>query len=569
MGMNDDAASDSKITNNLEGNVMCALFVLVTGVVLDALCALPGTWLTDVPASLRTTSIVLIVLLGSPAMSISRIHVLEQRIVLAVFLGASALIGKNAAETTSRNADALFSLVGVLASVLALATNGIVQKDMKQSREQLSALTGALLFYIGMRCIRNSFALPDTISGFTVSELEFTVRGYGAANELTVAGLSFSGCIISAFGMIVLLNHDMMLHTGSHGLSVVASILACCAFVGSFAVQISTYALMESLPALFSEAACNGDYEYCIAAYRSRRLFVASNNSSCAWIGAIAISTFAFSNTRKFTSRRQHFEFIHNYSYTSFQSMIAMIATLACLVIVFWFTDKTTDMNYSDAELTLLIVSIPLSIMAFPVSSCLLHISGQLMYVVTRVQSDSGFSWIYFTHHSLVATLLLTVVTMVLVSVSYTLYSFMDARFYIASLERATGIVLTMLVSIQLFLTVATMCMSSGYTGTYYLDDKGSWRISGYEFSVQHSVSFFFSASIYACRYEHAMLSQSMRRFAWFCIPLVLGVTWTVCISVVTHEGSPYTQWVDVGSFIIGISASVLSWVGVGVFLTS
>ena len=562
-------ADNDDSVRSVEGNVVGALFVLITGVVLDALCMLPGAILADVPASLRTTSLVLVVLLGAPSISQTRAYVLEQRAILCLLLATSAFIGLNRAEPTARNADAMFAMVGTLAAVVACATNGAVQTDdldvRKGSREHMSALFAALLFYLGIRCVRNAFSLPGDILGFSVSRDEFDVRGYGVANELTATGLAFAGAVIAAFGVIILLNHDMVTHTGSQGLSTVAGVLACCAFVGAFATQISTYALMENLPALFTEAACDGSYDECSAAYRARRLFVASNNSSVAWIGVISITVYGFTNVRLFVTRRQHFEYTPDlYGSANITSLVALVVST---FVVFWFLDTSRPMNFSDIELVLLLLSIPTAIFGWSITACTLHLAGQVIYVVTRITSPYGFLWTYFTHHSIIGTLVLTALTLLCCSSSYALYNFGGARLYAESVEWLNGIFLTALVSVQLFLTIGTMTMSSGYTGIRYEDDKGSWRLSGYEFSVQHSISFFFCAALYATRWEHAMLTATQRRVAWFALPPLLGMTWLMCITILSHEGSPYNQWVDLGSFFVGMTSAVISWFGVGLFL--
>lgn len=574
--VNDDSLEKNKKTQDdleipaIEGNVVCALFVLISGIVLDALCANPGTLLADVPASMRTTSLVLAVLLGSPSISKSQSYIIEQRIVLAALLSIAAFFGMNEAEVTARNADGLFSLVGALACVVACATNGIMLQfdtpaKRRESREHLAALTGAFLFYIGMRCLRNGFALPSNVLSFSVSNAEFNVRGYAISNELTVLGFVFAGSVIASFGIIVLLNHDLVIHTGSQGLSTVSAILACCAFVGAFAVQISTFSLMEQLPALFSDAACGGEYEYCQAAYRSRRFFVATNNSSVAWIGTIAISTFAFSNVRRFTVRRDHFLYFPNFLAST--SIAVLLSALVSITVVFLFVDINRSMNFADLELALLLLSLPTALLSFSSSSCVLHIAGQAIYVLTRMDGENGFTMLYFTHHSIVATLVLTILVFLTSSSSYFLYTFRDSRLYSEILERTTGAFLTMLLSVQIFLTIATMGMSSGYTGIRYSDDKGSYRISGYEFSVQHSISFFFAAALYATRYEPSMLSARERRGSWFVVPPILGLTWMICVLTLSDKGSPYQEWVNLGSFLIGISSAVCSWAGVGVFL--
>lgn len=562
----DEGGDDSM--RSVEGNVVGALFVLKTGVVLDALCMLPGAVLADVPASFRATSLVLVVLLGAPSISKTRTYVLEQRAVLCLLLATSAFVGLNRADSTARNADSLFAMVGTLAAIVACATNGAVQTDdlelRKGSRESVSALFAALLFYVGMRCVRNGFSLSGDILSFSVSHDEFDVRGYGVANEWTAVGLAFAGATIAAFGVIVLLNHDMVLHTGSQGLSTVAGVLACCAFAGAFAVQISTYSMLEQLPALFTEAACDGDYGECRAAYRARRLFIASNNCSVAWIGAIAITVYGFTNLRRFVTRRQHFEYAPAlYAPTN---AAAVAALLVSAFVTFWFLDTSRSMNYADLELVLLLFSTPTAILGYSITACILHLTGQGIYVATRITSTYGFSLLFFTHHSILTTLALTVLILLCSMFSYGLYNF-GPRLYAEPVERLNGMLLTALVSVQLFLTMGTMCMSSGYTGIKYNDGKGSWRVSGFEFSVQHSISFFFCAALYATRWEHTMLTKMQRWIAWFVLPPLLGFTWLLCISVLSHEGSPYNQYVDLGSFVIGTTSAGLSWAGVGLFL--
>lgn len=569
VGTSEEEEKEEEDVQSIEGNVVGALFVLITGVVLDALCMLPGMILADVPASFRTTSLVLVVLLGAPAISKTRVYVLEQRAILALLLATSAFIGMNRAEATARNADALFAMIGCLAAIVATVTNGAVQADgldhRKHAREHMSALFAALSFYLGMRCVRNAFSLPGDILGFSVSHDEFDVRGYGVSNELTAAGLAFAGSVTAAFGMVVLLNHDMVVITGSQGLSTVAGVLACAGFAGAFATQISSYALMEQLPALFTEAACDGDYDECRAAYRARRLFVASNNSSVSWIGVIAITVYGFTNLRRFTTRKQHYEYAPDlWASANIASVAALVVSV---FVVFWFLDGAHSMNFSDLELTLLLSSIPTAIFGWSITACALHLGGQGIYVGTRIASTYGFLWTYFTHHSIIATIALTAGVLICSSLSFALYTLNNGKLYMESLERFNGALLTALVSVQLFLTIATMAMSSGYSGIRYEDGKGSWRVSGYEFSVQHSISFFFCAALYATRWEHSHLSQLQRRIAWFALPPLLGFTWLICIAVLSHEGSPYNQWVDLGSFLIGMSSAGVSWAGVGWFL--
>jgi len=569
-GAGDDEHVKS-IEGAVEGNVICCLFACLCGPAMDALCALPGAVLSDVPVSLRTTSLVLTSLLGAPAIRSDTAFVLEQRAFVAVLLGVCAFTGLNRAETSARNADAILAFVGTLAVVMASSMNvAMQQKDpssqiKRKSKEHLSALCGALLFYLGMRVLRHSFALANEISTFKVSHDDFTTRGYGVAVEGVVLGNSFAGASTIGFACILLLNHDLVLHFGSAGLSNIAGAMACFVFTGAFAAQIASFAAMEKLPSLFSSNSCDGSIAECAAAFRARRLFTASSSTSTSWICAIALSFFGFSRQKRFYSRREHSEFKPEI-YSVF-SLAVVGSFVVCAAVLFAFDDSNTSqlVNIPTLELQLLLISIPMCVWGWPSVACIVHATGQTLYIANKF-SSGGYDFSYFTHWSLLTTVVLTVVVAILSFFSFLLYSFDRRRLYSDPVERVNAICVTALVSVQTFLTLSTLGMSSGYTGVYY-DGGGSWRLSGFEFTAQHCISFFFVACLYGCRYEHAALSSWWTRLAYFALPPMMGIGWIICISAASSSGSPYKEFVDEWSFVIGVSASLASWIGVGVFI--
>jgi hypothetical protein len=557
--------------NVIESNVLCSLFVCVCGVVLDALYALPGELLDDVPASLRTTSIVLCVILGAPPITKGSTFVLEQRAIAAVLLSIAAFVGLNRAETTARNSDAVFSLVAVLACAVACSTNGAHTQDeanhrKKLVREHLTAFVAALLFYLGMRTVRHAFALPNEVQGFTVSLDDIQTRGYGVASEIITSANAFSGAITVSFAVITLLNFDLNLHTGSTSVSTIGGTLASFVFASSFVAQLSMFSLFSHLPALFGENACDGTFKDCEAAFRARRLFLCSNTPVVPWVCAITMTTFAFSERRRFENRGQHYNHSPDIYSVPYAGVLISAFVAACTIL--FFVDVNSGMNWSDVELMLLVISIPFVLFHFPILGTLTHLSGQTVYIATRYTSEIGYSWTYFTHHSLFASTVILLLIAILSFVSFSLYTFRDLRMYSEPVEMATAILSTVLLSVQTFLTLATLGMASGFTGALYRDGKGSWNITGYEYSVQHSVSFFFSAALYAVRYEHRSLKLWQTRAAWLALPPIMGIAWWVCVLVLTTtQHDPYTTFVDVGSFLIGVSAAGVAWLGVGLCL--
>tara|TARA_B110000444_G_scaffold249178_1_gene273970 strand:- start:149 stop:1885 length:1737 start_codon:yes stop_codon:yes gene_type:complete len=556
-----------------ESNVVCALFVLIVGPVFDALCALPGVVNDDLPASLRTSCIVLVVLIGSPPIRDDGVMVLEQRAVLGILLAACSFLGLNNAEAKGRNADAVFAFIATAAAVIAVFTNGVDTQrhpsvtKKRAAREHLSAVTGGLFFYLGMRIIRHSFAIPSEISSFKVNHNSINALGYGIASEMVVIGNSFTGAISVGFACILLLNHDLVFQVGSVSLSNVAGTLSCFAVLGALFAQLAEYGLLDRLPALFSDSACDGTYEECEAAYRARRLFWTSNSTSTSWTCAIAMTTFAFAQTKRFRSRREHFE--HEINLYSVESLSVLTASSIAILLAVMLVDPINPTIQIEIELVLLIASVPMALFHNTVLACGLHAAGQVIYVLDRLNGEYGFSLAFYTHHSLLATLALTVVVGCLTLFSSLLYTCGPRRLFSEPVEKVNAAAMTALLSVQFFLTLATLGMASGYTGAFYAAGERGWRSAGFSFTVQHCISFFFAAGIFATRYEHDQLTFFWRRISWFLVPLVLGIVWMVCVatSPETNGSDPYTVYVDVPSFVIGVSASTAAWVGVGVFL--
>ena len=110
----DDPAAEAQSLLNqnelvAEGNVVAAATIFAASVVLDALNALPTTLVVDVPVSLRTTSLVLVALVASPAV---RPQVrFYQRAASYAFLAIAAWSGLHQGGVNARIADALYTLL--------------------------------------------------------------------------------------------------------------------------------------------------------------------------------------------------------------------------------------------------------------------------------------------------------------------------------------------------------------------------------------------------------------------------------------------------------------------------
>lgn len=86
-----DSLLQSRNSIVAEGNVLAAATIFSASIVLDALNAVPTTLAVDVPVSLRTTALVLIALVASPAVRSE--YLFEQRGLAYVLLVLTAWVG--------------------------------------------------------------------------------------------------------------------------------------------------------------------------------------------------------------------------------------------------------------------------------------------------------------------------------------------------------------------------------------------------------------------------------------------------------------------------------------------
>lgn len=87
----------------------------------------------------------------------------------------------------------------------------------------------------------------------------------------------------------------------------------------------------------------------------------------------------------------------------------------------------------------------------------------------------------------------------------------------------------------------------------------------GYEWTLQHNLSFFFVAACYASRYEvnQRHISDTVRKVLWLGAPLLLGMCWLVAMRLNT-SGVPYDKGTDQWNFVLGICAAVVPWAVTG-----
>jgi hypothetical protein len=551
-----------------EGNVVSAGAVFVASIVLDALTALPTTVVVDVPTSMRTTALVLTALVAAPPVEAD--FLFEQRGLACLLLLATAFYGLHNGGVNARIADALYTLLCGWAVLLIFGVAGPKPgergHDAKGKRENVIALSAAFLGYAGARIVRSALYHPAEVTGFTASYEDIESRGYGVADDLVASALVFGGTLCVCAAGIILLNHDAIYEHGCEPVATVVAQLSVLIFSAAFVVQVACYARLDELEALFGDSACVGDIDVCENSFRARRLYTANSSPAALWACAVGLTIFAFPYDRRCRTRRDYFvhpEDPDEREAATGSGNVALAASVVAVVVVYAFADSV----WPALELLLLFFSIPAAWYSSTWIACALHAAGMLVYTVGRLGTPLGFDLAFLTHWYVAATLLLTLVLAATTFISWLLYaSCWSTGRYIVWLENATALLIVALVSIQLFLTIASLAIISGYDGS--LMATTSWRSASLRWVTQHSLGFFFAAALVGGRFEchNGHIAKWLLRMVWFAVPIVLGSCWAFTL-LVSDSFVPYGTTGDVTSIVISTLAALLPWGIAGVVM--
>lgn len=554
-----------------EGNVVAACCIFASSLALDALNALPTTIVADVPTSLRTTSLILVGLIGAPPVEPN--YLFEQRGLACILLVAASWIGLHHGGSNARIADAIYTLFGAWSAVgiFGWSGPGIGERgyNPKERRENVVALSAAFLGYAGMRVVRAGMTHATEAISFTMSHEDVTARGVALADDLVASALVFGGMLCVCAAVFVLASHDVIYHRGCAPICGTMGMLSVLVFTSAFVVQIASYARMEDVDVLFNDASCVGDAEVCSQAFRARRFYAANGSPAVLWACAAGLTLFAFPYDRRCRSRRDYFaarEDPTGRRVATASGWVAVFASLVALGCVLLFADSASFL--ASLEVLLLYFSIPLAWFGESAFGCGMHAAGIAVYTASRLGGPLGYDLSYLTHWFVAATLLITVLLAATTGVSEILYnSFCSKGRYIDWIETATALLLVALVSMQLLLTISSLSLGAGYDGARVADAR-TWRQTSFEWTTQHCISFFFAAALVGGRFEtqNPTISRWLLRAVWFSVPGLLVALWISAI-VFFEDEIPYMSVGEPIPIAIATFGAAVPWVVVGVVI--
>lgn len=563
------ATRETNKDHPIEGNAISAGCIFAAASAFDALNALPSSIAIDVPVSLRASALVLIAIIAAPPVEPDTLF--SQRVISVGLLTIVGTLGLHHGELYARIADGLYVLGGSLGAILIYATSsggpGTHLLDWRGRRENMIALNAALLGYAGIRILRAAYTHPDEVSAFTVTHDDLTLRGLASADDVFVAGLCFGGWICCCASIIILLNHDEIYESGSQSVSSALAQLSVLVFTAAFVCEIAKYTRLEDMNAIFGEESCSGSEEECEAAYRARRFYTSNFSTASVWACAVGMILLAFPRDRRCADR-------HEYCLQSAEitmqerraadgsGYVAILAALVALATCILFADPNSVL--ASVEVLLLYFSIPLAWFGTTPIACALHIAGQFLFTAERLGSPWPFKPTYFTHLVVFTSMALLIVLTISTGITslFFLLSRKGSVSYVPFAERTSAVTMIMLASLQLVLILCTLGLCSGYDGTA-VGDSSEWRMQGFQWSLQHYLSFFFVAAVVGGRFEpqDPNLSRTLLWWFWYAPPVLLGLFWLFS-TVFSGEGNPYPAHPAI--LAIGAVSAAVPWVVTG-----
>jgi hypothetical protein len=564
----------------IEANTSAAACVFAYAVGVDALSSLPTTAVADVPTSLRVTALVLVAMLGAPPVDPDLFF--EQRGLTFLLLMCAAVFGLHEQELYPRIADAIYSLVGGWAIVVAYARAApkVEERgyDGKGQRENMAALAAALLAYAGARVVRAGATHAGTVVGFSESHENFSTRGYAMADDVVASALVFGGVACVGAAVVVFLNHDAIYEHGCAPVSNVLGMLSVLVFSGAFVAQVIFYARVDELSAIFGENSCDGSPDVCSASIRARRLHVANATPATLWACAVGLVLFAFPHARRCRSRSLYFRGCKDdYEYEEGRAAVAaasnatgwtaVFASLIALVVVVAISDHTATL--AAVEVLLLYGSIPLAWFGAAWLATAVHFAGLAMHVVHKTGTIYGFDLSYLTHWTVLLTLVLLAVLTVTMLIAFLLYDSRCSRDRVADcVDIITAHSIAALTSIQLVLTLASLGVCAAYDGGRVFLGSNSWLAFGMQWSTQHCLSFFFAAALVGARYECWLPEVSSRwlKVWWFTTPVLVLAAWVIAL-LAKQDAVPYEQVADPLALVVATLGALVPWGVIGYYL--
>lgn len=547
---------------------VCAL-VLVSAVAADCITALDiGPGVVDSPASLRVSSVVLILTLASPLIH-PRGSLVDQRVLISAALVFTALAGKHEANATTRSGDVFYVVFVMLMGTQIYSAGGIEAGSVRPDnpaesahrRQTMSGFCAALFVYIGTRGARMAYMAPEETYDFSV----YRTVGGSLVRETGYAHISTSTTIPLALGHGILISTGVVigLHGEAHvtGSSAVAFEVGC---AGMATAVAATWALLgyseqiDTLSALFGPSACASSEAACPEAYDARRFAIVVGSSASLWLGALAALCFSFAVERRiYLSSPTRAERLWQRQGFS----IGLAVFTASIVGIYAYYSPNGAQWHSDVCAMVALFGSMVSAFGDTFVGTLLYF-GAAAYEEYLVIENYGAEQVFnhLTHCTLFISLCMLgvyiVVDLLKIGLSWIFYVREDSL-----LNRLLAVVATFGTSLTFGLYVASCILLAGSNGALPDDSvrDGSGKRTLIVYILNHFYPLFAWLPLYVCRCEIQMLDSYARAIAWLlAVPLDLLAYFTSLSWLAVS--APAMQMVDMLPSAAALAPCLVAW---------
>ena len=273
----------------MRARLVGAAAAFALALVVDALLAGAPSEFVDAPASLRGTSITLVILVASPVLvNPNTLYVgIWQKEVFGGLLLVVAMGGMHVGAQWTRFFDALLIAVLATGAIGLFSSSGIdvtskklvAAPDMTALvRKSAIAIASAVLLYAGLRILRVALVAPHRAAHLRLAVVGYantttiaptTVRGYGVESDSASLLVAFGGAIAIGTAIALFAREHEFGGFGVESLRTQLSAAAAYTGLAGFATLLTVGDQMAEMTIVFHKNACFGDG--CDVAAETRR----------------------------------------------------------------------------------------------------------------------------------------------------------------------------------------------------------------------------------------------------------------------------------------------------------
>lgn len=528
----------------IERNCIASSALFLGAIVADALSATDPALTNESPTSLRCTAAVLIACLAAPPLR--QRFVFEQRLVIGCLMCVVALTGLHEGSESVRVMDGLYAFLVLAHTLYSFGSGGIENMGDSSSesnglsldaapyvyRESTCCLAASMLFYSGIRIVRQGIVHADVVRTFQVSGLAWdgTLRlttGYAASSVATTVSLSFGGALCVGVSTLLFSSTDLR----ELGTSAKKQLLTSCAFLMLFAAFSATLAVSEQqvqLTAVWGASGCPS--ATCPAAGLARRNSLMNTTPMQLWINALGMVVLAYAPDERVNSREEE------RTMGTEITVWGTVSLFGCVAVAISYLSFTGTEAYVDYAVVLAIASIGISSFYDTWFGSLSFLTALGIDELMKLQySHASALLTYFTHASLLVSFLLLLLKVLLSGLVETFWYCM-APSLIAVMDDAVGLITIAGTSITTALFLGTTALLIGYGGNWLEPDNfaepderyaRTWAVA----ILEHWLPALLWFPLYFRKSEVANVAAFYRILTWLLAPVVPLIVWGVALA--------------------------------------